>query len=70
MTPEAYSEQPWFYVKGFETIAELPNETQGLVDRGWFAIDIQKVLVENWLRVYKRVWGARDSKRTVPDTSL
>jgi membrane dipeptidase len=58
LPPEAYSEQPWFYVKGFESIAELPNVTKGLVDRGWPAADIQKVLGENWLRVYQKVWGA------------
>jgi membrane dipeptidase len=58
LPPEAYSEQPWFYVKDFESIAELPNVTRGLVDRGWPAADIQKVLGENWLRVYDEVWGA------------
>lgn len=58
LPPEAYSEQPWYYAKGFESIAELPNVTKGLVDRGWAAADIQKVLGENWLRVYGQVWGA------------
>jgi membrane dipeptidase len=58
LPPEAYSEQPWYYVKGFESIADLPNVTKGLVDRGWPAADIQKVLGENWLRVYETVWGA------------
>jgi membrane dipeptidase len=58
MAAEAYSDLPWFYVKGFESIAELPNVTQGLVQRGWSNGDIRKVLGENWLRVYKQVWGA------------
>lgn len=58
MPPEAYSEQPWFYAKGFETIAEYPNVTKGLLDRGWPVEDVRKVLGENWLRVYQRVWGA------------
>lgn len=58
MVSEAYSqEMPWFYVKGFESIAELPNVTQGLLDRGWRAEEVRKVLGENWLRVYETVWG-------------
>ena len=60
--PEAYSERhsdrPWFYVKGFENISELPNVTGGLIQRGWSTAEIRKVLGENWLRVYKRVWSA------------
>jgi membrane dipeptidase len=59
MAPEAYSqEMPWFYVKGFENIGELPNVTQGLLQRGWSSADLRKVLGENWLRVYEKVWGA------------
>ena len=58
MPPEAYSEQPWFYVKGFESISELPNVTRGLIQRGWSTGEIRKVLGENWLRVYRQVWGA------------
>ncbi len=58
MAPEAYSqEMPWFYVKGFERIDQLPNVTQGLLDRGWSAADVRKVLGENWLRVYEQAWG-------------
>lgn len=59
MAPEAYSQQmPWFYVRGFENIGELPNVAQGLVARGWTADEIRKVMGENWLRVYEQVWGA------------
>jgi membrane dipeptidase len=58
MPAEIYSEQPWFYVKGFESIAELPNVTRGLIRRGWSTAEIRKVLGENWLRVYEKVWGA------------
>jgi membrane dipeptidase len=58
MAPEAYSqEMPWIYVKGFENISALPNVTQGLLDRGWSDADVRKVLGENWLRVYGKVWG-------------
>ncbi len=53
-----YSEQPWQMVKDFETITELPKVTQGLLDRGWSKPDVRKVLGENWLRVFEKVWGA------------
>ncbi len=56
--PEAYSEQPWLYVKGYETIAQLPNVTRGLIQRGWSNEDIRKILGQNWLRVWEKIWGA------------
>lgn len=58
MPAQVYSEKPWLYVKGFEDISELPNVTQGLIGRGWSTGEIRKVLGENWLRVYRQVWGA------------
>jgi len=58
MAPEVYSELPWFYVKGFENISELPNVTCGLIQRGWSTAEIRKVLGEKWLRIYGKVWGA------------
>jgi microsomal dipeptidase-like Zn-dependent dipeptidase len=32
---DVYSEMPWQMVRGFETVVELPNLTQGLLNRGW-----------------------------------
>ncbi len=58
MPIEAYSDQPWLYIKGFENISELPNVTRGLIERGWSTAEIHKLLGENWLRVYEKVWGA------------
>ena len=55
---DTYSEMPWLMVKGFETISDLPNVTQGLMERGWSNSEIRKLLGENWLRVYAQVWGA------------
>jgi membrane dipeptidase len=55
---EALSEGKVRYVKGFESIVELPNVGRGLRDRGWTKGEIDKVLGENWLRVYQRVWRA------------
>lgn len=55
--PQIYSQRPWYYVRGFENISELPNVTAGLLARGWSAGDVRKVLGENWLRVYEQAWG-------------
>ncbi|HEY0685851.1 MAG TPA: membrane dipeptidase [Steroidobacter sp.] len=54
---DVYSDWPWDMVRDFETIVELPKVTQGLLDRGWSAADVRKVLGENWLRVYEKAWG-------------
>jgi membrane dipeptidase len=58
MPPEMMSQGTWLYVKGFENISQLPSVTQSLIRRGWSTGEIRKVLGENWLRVYKQVWGA------------
>ena len=55
---DVYGPWPWNWVKDFETIVELPKVTQGLLDRGWSEAEVRKVLGENWLRVYEKVWGA------------
>lgn len=55
---DVYSDWPWHMVKDFETIVELPKVVQGLLNRGWSPADLRKVLGENWLRVYEKVWGA------------
>lgn len=54
---EIYSQRPWYYVRGFEDISQLPNVTTGLLARGWSVEEVRKVLGENWLRVYEQVWG-------------
>ncbi len=56
--PDSLSEGPLQYVKDFENISQLPNLRRGLERRGWSAADITKALGENWLRVYRQVWGA------------
>ncbi len=43
-------------VKGFENISELPNVIRGLEGRGWSRGDLDKVLGDNWMRVYGEVW--------------
>ena len=55
---EMASEQsPIYYMKGFESIADLPNLVAGLERRGFTAEERAKVLGGNWLRVYRQVWG-------------
>src|SRR5579863_9918575 len=41
--------------KGMDSAADLPKITQGLVDRGYSAQDIKKILGENLLRVFRQV---------------
>jgi membrane dipeptidase len=57
ITPDMV-DAPWLYVKGFESIAELPNVIAGLRRRGWTEAEIGKAMGGNWLRVYEKVWGS------------
>ncbi|MFN8593737.1 MAG: membrane dipeptidase [Thermomicrobiales bacterium] len=41
----------------FETMAELPNLTAALVDRGYSDEVVRKVLGENYMRVFRTIWG-------------
>lgn len=54
--PPDMVDEPWRYIKGFESIAELPNLVAGFRRRGWSEADIGKALGGNWLRVYRQVW--------------
>ena len=45
-------------VEGFEDISELPNLVKHLRERGWNNAELDKMLGENWMRVYGQVWGA------------
>ena len=58
ITREMISDGEWLYIKGFESIAELPNVTAAFRRRGWKEDEIQKVMGGNWLRVYQAVWGS------------
>lgn len=46
------------YIKDYENISKLPNLVRGLKARGWSQPELDKLLGENWLRVYERVWRA------------
>lgn len=43
--------------KGIETVTRFPNIARGLVARGYSDNEINKVLGQNFLRVFKRVFG-------------
>jgi membrane dipeptidase len=43
-------------VAGIEDVSKLPNLTQGLVERGYGAESVRKILGGNWLRVFAAVW--------------
>ncbi|HEX9910670.1 MAG TPA: dipeptidase [Desulfatiglandales bacterium] len=45
-------------VKGFESAAEFPKVTEGLLSRGYSPEDVKKIMGGNWLRLYEEVWPA------------
>ena len=55
--PEAYPPLPWRYARGLESIAEISNVTRGLLERDFPRESVRKIMGENWLRVYREVWG-------------
>jgi membrane dipeptidase len=56
--PANYPPPPHWYPEGIETPRTLPNLTRRMLERGFSADDTRKVLGQNWLRVYRAVWGA------------
>lgn len=54
---DAYPPPPHRYPSGIETPKSLANLTDGLRSRGYGDLDVQKILGQNWLRVYRDVWG-------------
>lgn len=46
------------YVAGFDDYGHLPDVAQGLLARGYGEEGVRKVLGENYLRVFRAVWGA------------
>jgi len=43
-------------VNGFESAAEFPRVTEGLLSRGYSPQDVKKIMGGSWLRLYERVW--------------
>ncbi|WP_085314839.1 dipeptidase [Derxia lacustris] len=44
--------------EGIQTIGEMPNLTAAMERAGWSATRIEKVIGQNWLRIFSEVWGA------------
>lgn len=44
-------------VEGFASIAEMPNVSAGLLQRGYNEADVARIMGENWLSLYERVWS-------------
>lgn len=53
----SYPPPPYYYPDGMGTPCELPNLTARLVERGYKAEDVGKIMGGNWLRVFRAVWG-------------
>ena len=47
-----YVQDPIQYANGFEDISKLPAVRAEMVRRGWRTDEIDKVMGENWMRVY------------------
>ncbi len=43
---------------GIRTIGEFPNLTAEMEKTGWTETRIRKVMGDNWVRIFKEVWGA------------
>lgn len=56
-SPASYPPPPYHYPEGIDTPEGMPALTARLVRRGYGEADIRKILGENWVRVYRAVWG-------------
>jgi microsomal dipeptidase-like Zn-dependent dipeptidase len=43
-------------VEGFESPAEFPRVTEGLLSRGYAPEEVKKIVGGNWLRLFEKVW--------------
>jgi membrane dipeptidase len=44
--------------EGIRTIGEFPNLTRAMERAGWSETRIRKIMGENWVRVFRDVWGS------------
>jgi len=54
--PETYPLPPWVYPKDIDDISKTPNLTHGLFSRGYSETEVKKILGENFIRIFKKVW--------------
>lgn len=55
--PETYPPPPYHYPETIETPKKIRNLTKALLDRGYSASDVGKIMGGNWLRVFRAVLG-------------
>ncbi len=53
---ETYQTPPWHYPEGLSLPEEFPNLTKRLLERGYSRQDINLIMGENFIRVFKNVW--------------
>jgi membrane dipeptidase len=55
---------PWWYetkeADGFSTVSDWPQVIRGLIGRGYSDPEIEKILGQNWLRVFTECWTGPD----------
>jgi membrane dipeptidase len=44
-------------VEGFESAADFPRVTEGLLSRGYLSEEVKKIMGGNWLRLFEKVWS-------------
>jgi membrane dipeptidase len=54
----AFTPEPYTHLKGFESQAEWANVAEGLLARNYSEADTKKVLGENWLKLFGKVWSS------------
>lgn len=47
---------PIIYPKGISSAKDFPKITEGLMKRGYSEKDIRKIIGENWLQLFSKVW--------------
>jgi len=57
-TEANYPAPPHRYPPELDSPAKVRNLTKALIARGYCADDVKKILGENWIRVFQKVWGA------------
>ena len=46
------------HLPGLDSVIYFKDLTQGLLDRGYTEENVRKILGDNWLRLFRTVWGA------------
>jgi membrane dipeptidase len=57
--PANYPPPPYRYPHGIDTPEGFPNLTRFLLERGYKADEVLKIMGENWVRVFRAVWGGQ-----------